>query len=507
MSSPCDAVRESEITISDPAELDSGAAGGLIEAQGSLVKAQGAVADFARWWQGEWGPGPLVALALPLVLSTGFTSLMLFTDRTLLYWQSGNAASSAMGAGTVYWALMCLPTGMLSYLSTFVSQYLGAGRPERVSIVYRHALRLAWMVVPFLVLAFALAGLPFWFFDHPPELRQLESTYLRTLLLGGVAVLFYSVQSGLMTGAGHTGSVLLIDAIATLINLVLSALLIFGIGPIPAMGVLGAGLATAIAFWLKLPIAYWIMHRRPELSQAVSASRALRWEPAMLRRLVAYGAPSGLQMLSESAAFTIIMLQVGRLGGLPMAATTLALGLNVLAFVPMMGLGIGVGVLVGNRLLQGRIDLATRTVVCALWLSLVYTGAFAILLGFFPDAMTQIYAFGSPERFTEMRPVLLPLLQIIAVYCVLDGFQIVFVGAIKGAGDTWFVLLGTAILGFGSVGAGLLCEQLFGSSLMLWWYIIAAWVGATALVFGLRFWQGKWKTMQVIEAEPVLVDE
>ena len=57
-----------------------------------------------------------------------------------------------MGAGTFYWAIMCLPTGMLGYLSTFVSQYVGAGRLDRVVVVYRHALRLAWMVVPVIVL-------------------------------------------------------------------------------------------------------------------------------------------------------------------------------------------------------------------------------------------------------------------------------------------------------------------------------------------------------------------
>ena len=49
MSSPCDAVRDSEITISDPAELDSGAASGLLSERGG-------VAEFARWWQSEWGP-------------------------------------------------------------------------------------------------------------------------------------------------------------------------------------------------------------------------------------------------------------------------------------------------------------------------------------------------------------------------------------------------------------------------------------------------------------------
>ena len=205
-------------------------------------------------------------------------------------------------------------------------------------------------------------------------------------------------------------------------------------------------------------------------------------------------------MLAEAGAFTIIMLQVGKLGELPMAATTLALGLNVLAFVPMMGLGIGVGVLVGQRLTENRIDLAERTVTCASILAGCYTGVFAILLGLFPEFMVAIYSWGTEtERFEQMRPMLVPLLRIIALYCVIDGFQIVFVGAIKGAGDTWFVLLATTILSFGVVLLGIAYEFWFGSSVLLWWWIIALWVLAMAIAFGGRFFQGKWKSMRVIE--------
>ncbi|MCC6511951.1 MAG: MATE family efflux transporter [Pirellulaceae bacterium] len=513
MQPPCES--DSEPTITNPESLTSGGNGphpSVIDAgaeSGTQARAHaptagGSPLTFGQWWFSDWGPGPLIALALPLFISTGFTSIMLFTDRTLLfYWDKTNSASAAMGAGTFYWALMCLPTGMLSYLSAFVSQYIGAGRPERVVVAYRHALRLAWLMVPLLMIAFVLADFPFWFFEHNSTMQSLESTYLRTLIVGGIAVLFYSAQSGLMTGLGYTGWVLVVDAICTLINLVLTYILIFGFGPIPSLGVMGAGMATGIAFWLKLPIAAYIIRRQPALHRASRAEQPTPWEPAMLRRLIAYGAPAGLQMLAESAAFTVIMLQVGRLGGLPMTATTLALGLNVLAFVPMMGLGIGVGVLVGKHVLERRIDLAQRTVTCAIGLSVLYTGSCAILLGFFPEFVTRIYSIGSTERFEDIRPLLMPILQVIAVYCVLDGFQIVFVGAIKGAGDTWFVLGATAVVGFGMVGLGLLCEQLYGASLMLWWYIIAAWVFAMAIAFGWRYWQGKWKTMQVIEHTPV----
>lgn len=455
--------------------------------------------SFLEWWRSDWGPGPLLTLALPLIMSTGFMSIMLFTDRTLLYYWDKDSAPAAMGAGSLYWTLMTMPAGMLGYLSAFVAQYMGAGRPERVVVAYRHALRLAWMAVPFLILAFIFAWVPFRYFGHAETLQRLETTYLRTLVVGGIAVLFYSVQSGLMTGLGYTRWVLLVDFISTIVNLVLSWILIFGLGIIPGMGVFGAGLATCIAFWLKLPVAQYLINSRPELRRASRSEQPTPWEPGMMKRLITYGAPSGLQMLSEAAAFTIIMLQVGRLGGAQMTATTLALNLNVLAFVPMIGLGIGVGVLVGRHVLERRVDLAQRTVTCALWTSIIYTGACAIILGFFSEYVTQVYTVGSHERFDDIKPLLMPLLQIIAFYCIFDGFQIVFVGAIKGAGDTWFVLIGTAILGFGSVGVGFLFETFYGSSLLLWWYVIAGWVGGMATVFGVRYLQGKWKRMQVIE--------
>ncbi len=455
-----------------------------------------------QWWKSEWGPGPLISLALPLMASTAFVSLTLFTDRTLLYWQSEKAASAAMGAGSVYWCIICLPTGLLGYVSVFVSQYVGAKQRDRIGVAYQHAMRLAWIIVPLLLLCLVFAPSLFALAGHAPELREMETTYLRVLLVGGLAVLIYSAQGGLLTGLGRTKAVMLIDALATVVNLVLDFILIFGWGPIPAMGVLGAAVATAISFWIKVPMAHWLIHSDSAMGSELCFNRASPWEPALLKRLVVFGAPAGLQMLAEAGAFTIIMLQVGKLGELPMAATTLALGLNVLAFVPMMGLGIGVGVLVGQRLTENRIDLAERTVTCASVLAGCYTGIFAILLGLFPDFMVAIYSWGTDaERFEQMRPMLVPLLRIIALYCVIDGFQIVYVGAIKGAGDTWFVLLATTVLSFGVVLLGVAYEIRFGSSVMLWWWVIALWVLAMAIAFGGRFFQGKWKSMRVIEVQ------
>ena len=434
------------------------------------------------------------------MISAGFVSLTLFTDRTLLYWQSEAAASAAMGAGVLYWSIICLPLGMLGYISTFVSQYRGAKRESRIGSAYKHAMLMARMIVPVFILVIALAPMIFTLAGHRSDLVRLEATYLRVLMLGGIGVLFYSVQSGLLIGQGRTATVLTIDGVATALNLALDAVLIFGMGPIPPLGIVGAALATAISFWIKIPIANYVIRNDRQIRDDYHVGRDAAWEPSMLRRLVVFGAPAGLQMLAEAGCFSVVMLYVGGLGELPMAATTLALGLNVLAFVPMIGLGIGVSVLVGQHLTEERIDLARRTVFLAACVSLLYTTTFAAMLGLAPDVMVSIYAWGTePERFARMRPLLVPLLRIIAVYCVVEGLQGVFVGAIKGAGDTWFVLIATFVVSVSAISTGICSQSILGPSLMLWWYVIAGWVTTMGIVFAARYFSGSWETKRVIE--------
>ncbi|GAB5406042.1 MAG: MATE family efflux transporter [Aureliella sp.] len=452
------------------------------------------------WWSSAWGPGPLISLALPLMISAGFVSLTLFTDRTLLYWQSELSASAALGAGTIYWTLICFPTGLLGYVSTFVSQYRGAKQYDQIARIYRHASWLAWAIVPVLVAVMVFASLIFSGAGHKPELAKQETIYLQLLLVGGIGVLFYSVQSGLLTGQGRTGTVLAIDAVATVVNLALDAVLIFGFGPIPELGLVGAAIATSFSFWLKIPIAWAVLRRNQDFTSELAGAYARPVQSEMLRRFMRFGSPAGLQLLAEGACFSVILLQVGRLGELQTAATTLALGVNILVFVPMIGLGIGVGVLVGQRLTEGSVALARRAVTCGIAITVLYTSVFACGLLLAPDLAVSIYAWGTPDdRFEEVRPLLMPLLKIIALYCVLDGLQIVFVGAIKGAGDTLFVLLATVGISAIVLCTGMLVESALGNSLLLWWYMIAVWVASMGIVFALRYFSGAWTSKRVID--------
>jgi MATE family multidrug resistance protein len=89
----------------------------------------------ANWWKRPCGGRDVLTLAVPLVISTCFWTVMIFTDRMFLSWYSTAAIAAALPAGLLHFTAICFPFGVVTYVSTFVAQYHGAGCKERVGLV------------------------------------------------------------------------------------------------------------------------------------------------------------------------------------------------------------------------------------------------------------------------------------------------------------------------------------------------------------------------------------
>lgn len=479
----------------------------------------GEAGSLQAWWHAPAGPGEVLAIAWPLMLSTGFFALTLFIDRTLLYWKSDQAAASAMAAGTSFWTMTCVPMGLIGYTSTFVAQYYGANRLDRSVQVVLQGLLLSLLLFPFFIVAGIYIPNLYRFFLHEPSMIALEAEYFRWLVPGAFGLVFSSALTGFFAGLGKMKVLLFCDGVSTVVNIVLDLILIFGAFGIPSLGVVGAALASTVAIFVKTGLLWWLMiraWRKPErlkLEKLVTMMRVWpipisRWiDVSLMKRLVHFGWPAGIHMLAESVSFSLIMLFVGQLGELSMAATTLALGINLIAFVPINGLGMSVSVLVGQHLTANEVPLAARSVRSGLWIGGVYALVFAVFYGLFPEIPLSLYGMGvESARFEEMRPLLRPLLFFIASYCIFDALQIVFVSAIKGAGDTLFVFVASCLIGSSVVGTGYFVGKWIDGGLYWWWFIITVWVFVMAVVFSARYFQGKWKSMRVIEPELSEVD-
>jgi len=193
---------------------------------------------------------------------------------------------------------------------------------------------------------------------------------------------------------------------------------------------------------------------------------------------------------------------VGRLGEVAMGATTLTVRLNMISFLPMMGLGQAVCILVGQRLGANRPDLAEKSAKTGLKWTFGYMCAVAAIYLTLPGLIVSIFEGGrDAQDFAAVAAIVPGLLVCVAAYSVVDSVNVTFWlrparrggHAVRDPGD---VLPGLAHHGHpdlpGRVGRG---------QRVLAWCFATAHIFAMAACFALRFRAGKWKTMRVIEPE------
>jgi MATE family multidrug resistance protein len=201
------------------------------------------------------------------------------------------------------------------------------------------------------------------------------------------------------------------------------------------------------------------------------------------------------------ASFTVFLLILGRLGSASLVASNVAFNINSLAFMPMIGCGNAVSILVGQFLGKGRPDLAEKSSYSAFHLTFVYMLSISIAYVTIPWLfITPFAAKADPETFTGIAELTVVLLRFVAVYSIFDTLSIIFSSAVKGAGDTRFVMYMTVTIGwFVMVIPTYLATAVFGYGIMACWLFATLCVITLGIGFLLRFLNGKWKTMLVIE--------
>jgi MATE family multidrug resistance protein len=416
-----------------------------------------------------------------------------------LVWHSPESLAAAMPAGMVNYAILSIFIATAGYVSTFVAQYHGSGQDGKVGGVL-------WQSVPIALFAglVNLALIPaapvfFRWVGHVPAVQAEEVTLFRILCVGAFPVVMASAFSGVLSGLGHTRPVMVVTLAATGINILLDYLLIFGHAGFPEMGIAGAGWASVTSGCVQL-VAYAVLifggrYRRPY--------GTLNWRPdrKAFSALLRFGLPSGVQFFIDMVGFTGFILLVGRLGRNELAATNLAFNVNTIAFMPMIGIGITVSVLVGQALGRNDPALARASVRSAFDMTVLYMGSIAALFFLVPRVFLLPFAAASdPASFPAIADLTVALLRFVAVYTLFDGCNIIFASAIKGAGDTRFVMWMLLCMAVGVLVIPCYAALTwFSANVFVCWAIASLYITCLGIAFFLRYRQGKWESMRVIE--------
>ncbi len=441
-------------------------------------------------------------LAIPMVIEMGLESLFAIVD---IWWvaaidkgwfgatPTGGAAPAAVGATEAMLSIVyAIAFGLGMAITATVARRVGERDHAGAARAGAQGISLG--------LVFAVAtGIPCLLFA--PDLLTLMthgnehivatgSGYARWLLGGNVIVVLLFLQNAIFRGAGDPILALKTLAVANGINLVLDPCLIFGLGPFPALGVTGAGVATCIGRGTAVLYQTWLLHRG---NGRVRITEGLRLDVAAMRRLVALSAGTIGQFLIGTSSWIVLMNLINEYGEAPAAGYTIGIRILMFTLLPAWGLSNAAATLVGQNLGAGQPARAER----AVWLTGGYDMVFLALV----TVVMEVLATPIARAFVEDAAIVdhvAATLRIVTAGYVFFGWGMVTMQAFNGAGDTatptwlhfvWFWLVEIPLAYALAHGAGM-------GPAGIYWSIPLAESGF-AVTAVLMFRRGRWQDRKV----------
>jgi MATE family multidrug resistance protein len=431
-------------------------------------------------------------LAYPNIIGMLSTTVMWTVD-TMMLGRVGKVELAAAGfGGVLVWTLYTFFVGVVQGVSTFVSQAKGGGRLRECSLF-------AWQGIYLAVAGALILSLFLWKMDWILALARPEPEvvveclkYSRARLLGAFFLLATFAWHSFFRGIGDMKTPMVISVVSNLVNIVLDAVLIFGLGPFPELRTTGAGLATSIADLSAAALGF-LLFMRPKAHRVYHTRSEFRLRLEPLRRLVKVGTPIGLQFLMDMGSFTIFMAIMGRLGTDQLAASQIGIQLLSFSFMPANGIAKAATTMVGQYLGAGYKAMAMRCGWVALRMNLFYSLGLAAVFLLARDQLFLI--FNKDPAVVAAGVSIVPML---ALFQIGDAMSMTYTNALHGAGDTIYPMVVTALSAYG-VFVPLALFLAYGMG----WGIVGGWLGgvthfailATVLTF--RYRAGKWQNLKV----------
>jgi len=336
------------------------------------------------------------------------------------------AAAFTQGVFGVFY-VVCL--GLLVGPGVFAARAHGAGNEADCVSWLRHGLALSLGVA---LSAFAILALASTRFDHlgqPPEVMAIVRPFFLLVSASLVPALIFQVQRQFAESVGRAWGPMIIIVLDVGLNAFCNWVLVFGHLGFPALGLIGSGCATLFArVFAVLAIAGWLRFSR-DFSGLRGAPWA-GWERARFAGLVRLGLPAGVMLLFETGAFGASALMMGWLGAVPLAAHQLALSCAALTFMVPLGLSLAVSLRISRAHGEGRTAAARAIGLGALLAGLLAMLTFAAVFMLAGGRIT-----GALSSVQEVSQLAAELLLVAAIFQVVDGAQVIGVGALRGLTD------------------------------------------------------------------------
>lgn len=452
-------------------------------------------------------------LALPVLAEESLNLLVGYTDWFLAgRFLEGDEPLAAMGLMAYFmWVLPSLFSFVGIGALAVIARLVGEGKRGQANHVTRQALLAGLVLAAIVVAAVLLLGESFVAaMQYRGEAGRLAVRYIWIVAPAVPLIMIEQVGTACLRGAGDTVSGLVARVAVNIVDIVLSAALVTGIGPFPNLGWEGLAIGTTCGHAVGGLI---ILIRLARGGGGVTIGRSLvadsSWKVDLpvIRRILRVGLPGGFDIVAVIVCHLIYVAIIGSLGTVAQAAHGLGVQIEALSYLPGSAFAVAAATLAGQSLGAKDHRRAVRGVLLCVACALSIMTVAGLVLYFAGHAVAQVFT-GEPSETSALTG---RLLKIVALSCPSLAILMVLLGALRGAGDTAWSLAVTV--------TGLVCVRIPGACLLAWdtipipltemaipalglgvagaWYAMVADVVLRSLMAAGRFLQGGWKKVKV----------
>ena len=433
----------------------------------------------------------LMRIAIPMIVSQGTFAVMIFTERYFMSQIDPVHMAAALGGGVAAFFSFCFFSGVFSYANALAAQYMGAGEIEKCPKVVTQGFIMVVMSIPLLMIITLLVAGIFEGMDHDPRQVELERSYFLILMLGSVVTLAKICISSYFAGIARTKLVMVCDICGLILNVPLCYAMVFGKLGFPELGINGAGISTIIATVFSL-LLFVFCYFAKEHREKFKVMDSFKLDSGILKRFLRLGFPSGLELFLNVAAFNLFLLMFQSYGIVEGASAAIVFNWDILSFVPMAGLNIGLVSMIGRFVGAQNMERASETISAGLILGLAYSAILAVIYISFRFALVEVFVPPSGD-FDEILKLAGFMMVGLSSYAMADALIPVCGGVLRGAGDTRWLMYTSVSLHWIMLVAQYLIIRVFEWGPKASWLAFVFMILTIAVVFIVRLRGGQWR--------------
>jgi putative MATE family efflux protein len=431
---------------------------------------------------------PLFYLSLPIVVTNLLQTAYNLADTFWLGQYSTEALAAISFAFPMVFLLISMGIGLTVAGSVLVAQHTGAGEPEEAAYAASQTVTFAIVGAVLLgTVGFFLVDDFLAFLGAGPDILPLAAQYMRVVSIGLSALFGFLVFISLMRGYGDTVTPMLVMLGTVVLNIVIDPVLIFGLGPVPELGITGAAIATVFSRGLATVVGLVIMFRGRRGIEINLGD--MRPDLDYLRTILRIGVPASVEVTGRALSVNLLLIIVASFPNAVVAAFGVGIRVFSVIFLPAIAVGRGVETLTGQNIGAGNDDRAARTNDFAALAMFGVLSAAAVVVWVTAPAIISVFT-DDPA----VIPVGTEFLRTVAPTFGFLGVVRAYSGGFRGAGRTLsaaaiaiftqgFVRLTVAWFGaeqFGTAGlfAAFVVSNVVGAIIALVWFRRGTWRGA-----------------------------